>query len=782
MSAAKNHRQNPQNPSQAKDSHAIQRCETSSHSPNALAAHSKNPIAQNFAKNLAQQKRPRSEAKSSPKIATNPRSRAVFTLLNPALAECFAQDLAKTPSRRAIAARFAAYAEGESHRRSRQSRPSSSPAQAPSNRVPTPSIFTQAPFRQTSAQDFRSPAKIRQSPAAPTQNNFVSPSPAAAANLSHDFAAPAPGGGYAAQNHAPTAPRAFPPHSAPVRSITPRSAIFRAAALSAPIPPPSLAASAKAAAQKLAQKIIAFARIHPIFLAFLGLYCGVLVAFSRYTFNLDDIWMWLDIAEKKPIWNGYNPASGRFFPLASLDLNLLMQISPSPYLFFAFNALLALAFALVALKSLRFVSQDCRRNALLVGFFMLSVGFVVVFFGICYPDRLLMLFLSGFVLASLKITRQASLKAAAAGILSLNLALYLKEPIFIAGAIFAGGLFFAALKMKDKFLRNYSLAAIASCGLYALFYVALIVGKTQKSYSRYTPNSDLWTLKAQGLLNFALNDALIIFTLSALLVFRIWRIARHKEPLEPIFDAALLAGFAYFCVFLVLGIFEFYYLLPCYVFAGFAMIYFLATRGYARVLFVKIALICGLLGYFSSSFLSGIYTMANLKAQGVQFNEVLDFCAEYFKKHPGSAVYFAGTGRGREIYAEWYVGYFIEYLNRLYGVRDFDVRTDMPNGKDIAPREATSPYTYSNSLDLSTPKRGDLVVLNNATTLSGALDSLLKAHTLLYRTDSPTLPYVNLKVALKLLNARLVGSRAAIFGHSNVLKLPLDSYIFRVEG
>lgn len=88
----------------------------------------------------------------------------------------------------------------------------------------------------------------------------------------------------------------------------------------------------------------------------LGFYCLGMVVYSRYTFNLDDIWMWLNIYEGKAIFNGYNPESGRFFPLASLDLNILMYFTNNPYVYFVFNAILVGYFGVLLWRILSIIT------------------------------------------------------------------------------------------------------------------------------------------------------------------------------------------------------------------------------------------------------------------------------------------------------------------------------------------------------------------------------------------------------------------------------------------
>lgn len=111
----------------------------------------------------------------------------------------------------------------------------------------------------------------------------------------------------------------------------------------------------------------------------LGFYCLGMVVYSRYTFNLDDIWMWLNIYEGKAIFNGYNPESGRFFPLASLDLNLLMYFTSNPYVYFVFNAILVGYFGVLLWRILSIITG----GGAFVAPYCIAV-WILISSGICY--------------------------------------------------------------------------------------------------------------------------------------------------------------------------------------------------------------------------------------------------------------------------------------------------------------------------------------------------------------------------------------------------------------
>lgn len=491
--------------------------------------------------------------------------------------------------------------------------------------------------------------------------------------------------------------------------------------------------------------------------------------------------MWLKIYDKSLILDQQIRYDiGRFWPLGLMDLNILMQISHSPYLFFTFNAIGVVIFAITYTKLLHLINPKMPLfNQIAVIFLCLSYGFCVVNFGICYPEKILIIFLAIFMLSSFYAVHFGSKIGFVIGIIVLNFAIYLKEPVFIAAFVIGAVLFVESFRSKVIFLRKFSIAILASSVIYAIIYLAFIFPKIgSKTYGRWTENTDIALETLRGLLNYAINDGLIVFALSAVFLYRIYCVFIKKEVFEPYFDAFLAGGVAYFAVFIKLGIFESYYLLPCYVLGGVSAVYFLGR--YIKNIFVKIAIFVGLLGFLTSNIPSGFYTMINLKATGLQFHQTLAKSADYIKANLQTHIYFDGIGRGREIYAEWYAGYFGEYLRRLYNVSEFDLRTSEPNLKDIM-LDSTSPFTLRNSLVVSEPKQGDLLILNNTTIHKvdeKYMDSLLEDYDLYFTSDFPTIPYIALKPMIKYVNSRIFGINHGIFGSENIFRIPLKTYIF----
>ena len=511
----------------------------------------------------------------------------------------------------------------------------------------------------------------------------------------------------------------------------------------------------------------------------------ILVAFSRYAPNLDDSWIWLRIIEGKgnEIYTGFRPQIGRFWTLGLVDLVLLMKISTSPYLFFVVNAVLFVVFCVLYLKILELSNGKSALNSLITALLTLSVGFVIVFFGICYAEKIQVIWLSIFMLCSFCVIRDMgggkSTKSTQShqiiSIISLNIALYYKEPTFIAAFAFGAVLLIFAIQNRHKDLAKYAICIIFSACFYVFLYKLFIVDEVDKFYFVLTAK-DIFAL-LQG---FALNESILTFSISGFLLYRIYCVLIKKERIEPFFDGLLVASLGYFSAFVVLKMHTLYYCLPCFVLGIPSVLYF--SRKYWRNIFIKICLILGLFGFATQNLPSGIHKMIDFKAQGVQFHQTLDFVAQYLRKNNGANLYFEGIGRGRDIYdfeMEMRPFWFAEYLEKFYSVYDFDLRTSAPNGTRFQINQKGK-YTLSNSDTISTPKSGDLIIVSNKSAFGDSLSVAQNRGELIFTSGFPSVPQIALMPFIKYLNAKYF--KSDIFGkHNNFFALPRRTYVFRAN-
>ena len=498
-----------------------------------------------------------------------------------------------------------------------------------------------------------------------------------------------------------------------------------------------------------------------------------MIAFSRYAPNLDDLLWFEDIyfGEINFFYNaGGSPREGRFYPFANVDLLLLMKISHSPYLFFGVNAMLCVIFCVIYLKILDSSNGKNALNSAIIALFIMSAGFVRVFFGICYPEKLQIIWIALFMLFSLRVTQNPTPKNQLFGIIFLNIALYYKEPLFIAALAFGAVLLMYAISNHCKDLRKYAIYIIASALLYVALYVLLILAfwSVETYYKQHSFSY------ARDLTSFVINDSLIAFGFGGILLYRIYAVFVKKARIEPFFDGFLVASLAYLSVFIVLKMYDSYYLLPCYAFGIPAFIYF--GRKYGRVLFIKICVILGLLGFFMQNLPQGIYNMIDLKAQGVQFHRTLDFIASYLKENKSAKVYVYGSGRGKQLYGydvQIYSFHLVKYAISMRGVDG--------NAWDILRTNALYNDKADNfSVEFDTPKSGDLMIVNNKSVFGDSLKKARENGELLFKSGFSSVPYIALLPFTQYISAKYFSVNLS-GGRTNFFRLPRETYIFRAK-
>lgn len=501
-----------------------------------------------------------------------------------------------------------------------------------------------------------------------------------------------------------------------------------------------------------------------LYFMMLTCYCILIVIYARYTFNLDDIWMWLDIYQSQPIYNGYNPSAGRFFPLASLDLNILMQLSKSPYLFFGFNAVVVWLLGLAVWVILQMVlgSHFLWLRAMVLGVVLFHPGFVTIMVGVCYPERMQVLFLALFVLANVSYASKPTLGKALFGFMAANAAIYYKEPTFLMIGFFGIFMLLASYRQASKAMLAYYASLIVSAAIYLCIYVCFIYPKITKIYQREiieSPREELLMI-AKGLFNFMLNDVFLFFLLFAIVIYRIFIILSKKDKIIPIYDSLIFCGVLYLLAFLKLQLFQNYYLIPIYIVTFSSVVHFLFIKGYIRYIFFKaIAIICVLV--FSINTLPiGINTFAFLKTEGVKFHSALSFIAKEASNTSELRLYFDGNGENKKKDSDWYWRYFQTYLKELYNTDNVVV--------------------FFNESDL---KSGDYILLNSSANKmidSTYLLSMSECYELVYKSSAFGLPYIGLKPIIKVIFEKNSVIKEATYNNANLFKLPIRDYIYKV--
>lgn len=163
------------------------------------------------------------------------------------------------------------------------------------------------------------------------------------------------------------------------------------------------------------------------------------------SFNLDDALIFFNIIESKPIYWGVDHFDkGRFYPLAFMDLNLLMYLFPTsdilaaPRIYFFANVMLFTLLACVMFYLLiQIVPLSYSMLALLICF--INLGFVIVFMGVCFPERVQVVWLSGYILGLFFLAHKQRRVAlwVVVCIVCGGVSMFYKEPdcVFICGSL-----------------------------------------------------------------------------------------------------------------------------------------------------------------------------------------------------------------------------------------------------------------------------------------------------------------------------------------------------------
>lgn len=260
------------------------------------------------------------------------------------------------------------------------------------------------------------------------------------------------------------------------------------------------------------------------------------------------------------------PEMGRFVPLTAQEYVLASKlIAPSPILFYTINCCKIFILAFLLFCCLQYVKQHWT----LLPFWavvVLSIGFAnsAARFHVGEINALALLLV--FILSALisDKSKNAYLVKAASflGLIALGLSFLYKELIFSLALTFCIAEFFR-FNCNNRLrvpLRIWATLAISVA--YVFVYGLWRILYTNHSYADLL-SLDIWHVI--GL--FADNDPFIVFIVLPIALYRFILIVRNRSQ-HLIYDSFLAAASAYAVGFLLLQIYNTYYLLPAYGFAS----------------------------------------------------------------------------------------------------------------------------------------------------------------------------------------------------------------------
>ena len=302
-----------------------------------------------------------------------------------------------------------------------------------------------------------------------------------------------------------------------------------------------------------------------------------------------------------------NIANGRFYPLGHCDLNILVFIpfgktALAHYIYIWLQFLLLIFLFWKLLSTLDFNVSDEKIAKASTGLktfalvlFTSSPGFLWVFTGVNFSDRILMILFAFFALMFLHATKSVTEKEKnlyySAAALTVFYASYIKEPVAACFCIFAasGLLFHKNICRKEKFF--YLFLLINGIVFFILYY--FLAFKPHTSF--YTSGEGGNLLKIFGTALMAEKTLLFIFLLT---VFRLYRVI-FKEEKCFFTDSLLFSGAGYAAAFIILKLAVPYYFTPAMLLSMPALV--LAVLKMRKSFIIPVAVAAGITIVFNIS-------------------------------------------------------------------------------------------------------------------------------------------------------------------------------------
>lgn len=498
---------------------------------------------------------------------------------------------------------------------------------------------------------------------------------------------------------------------------------------------------------------------------------------------------------------------GRFGPLGGQEYNLVAPFTNSPTGYFAFNAVELLLSAIILTWILRQYSATPALAYMAGALLLLTPGLTLAYFKLLSIEKNVLFLLSGFIAAYLLFQKRQQVVYFVLALLCANAAIYYKEPVFAAIAVFATGHLLLAWKTSNGKSRFLDGLLIASALLYLGIYLVTVLPYIKGAYLPPAEDYNLF-IRAKNVANYALSsDPIPVLILTPLLFWRLFLVFGRRLPAHPILDSMLAAGVAYMGVFFALNMYGPYYLLPAYAFILPPAAYFL-SRGELRGVFWKTSFALTALVLAFNAIPLAVHFVAYNKYMPANFNKTMDFLVEDInRRYAGERlnIFYHGTDREAGSATYFIAGEYLKFKG--LSIRKFDFKSDveakapvqtgatrlspLDRGEDI---KAVDPHgDYKNpglpfSIFQPGPaqqiQRGDYLVVSPQSTKyfnQHDIEKLKEHFDLVFYTKSMfAIPRFDLKVFVKYMLYRGLPPEArtkAVISNENIWNWP-DYYVF----
>ncbi len=498
---------------------------------------------------------------------------------------------------------------------------------------------------------------------------------------------------------------------------------------------------------------------------------------------------------------------GRFGPLGGQEYNLVALFTHSPAGYFVLNAIELIVLVLALASVLNAVSANRALNYLALGFLLTVPALTNTFFKLLYVEKNVATLLAVFLVVYFIFQKRQRWFYFLVALVIANLAIYYKEPVFIAVGAFCAGHLLFTWRTASWCARLLDMGGIASAAVWVALYLITVLPKQAHAIpSGY--GLDSWLIVfAKTMFNYGLmTDPLLILIVLPLTGMRLYQVFVRKHQPHPLVDPMLGAAAAYTAVFFALNLYSPYYLLPAYVLALPAVCYFI-DRGSVNARSWKLLFSVAGIAVALNALPTGLHYLTYNKYLPIHFNRTVDTLIQQVEqRYHGRRVriFFDGVDRGNGRGVYFIAGEFLK--QRGLSIRKFDLvsnvearepgpfvgrRSPFDRDEDIQAFDPQKklinrdfPFTVFQPGPLPQIEKGDILVLSPQSTKwfdRDYIEKLKQDYELVLQTESPlAVPNVTVKALIKYTMMRRElrrGESSGLMVSQNIFEWP-DYYVF----
>ena len=277
-----------------------------------------------------------------------------------------------------------------------------------------------------------------------------------------------------------------------------------------------------------------------------------------------------------PIWKNV----GRYWPLGLQEYNIISLFSKTIFAYHLFSIAQLLITIPIIYLILRPLNITSKLVVILI--IMVTPSFAISFFGLIFPERNLIFWLAIFIYCYQRFIDNKSISYFCLIILATQFLLYYKEPMFLLiGGFASSRLSFQLLinkiynkpQLYRKFIqKNWcDLSLIILSIIFLIQYLRVMRAGVKSSYAdNFSKISQFSTLIHYFKADLILLTFLVVFSV------RILFLLVNKKLPDLIWDSLAIGSFLYFCAYVKLSMFRWYYMAP---------VDFIATLYLAKLIF-----------------------------------------------------------------------------------------------------------------------------------------------------------------------------------------------------